>query len=56
MVLQLFVEQRPLMQEKNAQSPLLGLSLCGERPTQDLLNLTPHSAPHPAEAVEVKLA
>jgi hypothetical protein len=47
--LQLSVALRPLIQEKSEHSPLLGLNLYDEKPTQDLLGLTFHSATHPVE-------
>lgn len=53
MVPQLSVALRPLALGKSAHSPLLGLNLFDEWPTQDLLGLTFHSAPHPVEGAEV---
>jgi hypothetical protein len=50
---QLSVSLRPLIQGKSAHIPLLGLNLYDERPSQDLLGLKFHSAPHPVEGAEV---
>ena len=49
-VLQLSVALRPLVQEKTARSPLLGLNLYDEKPAQ---GLSFHSAPLPVAVVEV---
>ena len=53
MVPQLSVAQRPLALAKTAHSPLLGLNLYDEWPTQDLLGLKFRSGPHPIEGPEV---